>query len=170
MGLFKSGFFTAQWSLPAYVGVALLAPIGGYGGWWAAQAHLAVEFDLLGVIPGQAMLFVSSLIQALGYAAIVMLMCRAPWLALVRAPFAAAGKMALTNYLGCSLVGVLVFYGPPGLGHIGELTRLEQVQFVGWTWLVILIVSPIWLRFFRFGPFEWLWRTLTYGRAQPLRR
>jgi len=41
MGLFKSGFFTAQWSLPAYVGVALLAPIGGYGGWWAAQAHLA---------------------------------------------------------------------------------------------------------------------------------
>jgi len=170
MGLYKSGFFTARWPLAAYLGVALLAPIGAVASWWSARDAIAVQFDLIGVIPGQAVLFTSSLVQAFGYAAIVMLACRVSWLALARAPFAAAGRMALTNYLACSLVGALVFYGPPGLGHIGALSRLEQVQFVGWTWLVILVASSMWLSVFRFGPCEWLWRTVTYQRPQALRR
>lgn len=170
MGLYKSGFFTARWPLTAYLGVALLAPIGAVASWWSARAAIAVQFDLIGVIPGQAVLYTFSLVQAFGYAAVVMVMCRVPWLALARAPFAAAGRMALTNYLACSLVGALVFYGPPGLGHIGALSRLEQVQFVGWTWVVILVASSMWLSVFRFGPCEWLWRTVTYQRPQALRR
>lgn len=171
MALVKTEFLTGGWSAARYALVALLAPLGALASWSAAQMQIAAGFDLLGVLPAQALLFLVSLPQALGYAALVMLACKTPRLGWARAPFAAVGRMALTGYLGCTLLGWLVFYGPPGLGRLGELTRLEQVGFVLWTWLGMLLVAPLWLRYHAFGPFEWAWRSLTYRRRQPwLRR
>jgi len=84
-------------------------------------------------------------------------------------PLGAVGRTALSNYLAQSLFGVLLFY-PYGLGLFG------RVGF-GWTLLLAvtvygaqLLVSSWWLRHFRFGPAEWVWRSLTYGTPQPLRR
>ncbi|MEO1136007.1 MAG: DUF418 domain-containing protein, partial [Pseudomonadota bacterium] len=76
--------------------------------------------------------------------------------------------MALSNYLLSTIIGVGIFYGPPGLGKIGTVSFEGLAMTVGAVWLFILAWSPIWLMVFRFGPFEWLWRTLTYGRLQPL--
>jgi len=92
-------------------------------------------------------------------------MARAPWLRLIRLPFAAAGRMAFTNYL--SQTAVMVFLGV-GLGLYGTLERVEQVQIVVLVWIAQLIISPLWLSVFRFGPAEWLWRSLSYGKLQPL--
>jgi uncharacterized protein len=83
-------------------------------------------------------------------------------------PLAAVGRMALTNYLTHSIVCTLIFYGY-GLGYFG---KIGPAQGIGLTVLIYSLQIPFsnwWLGRFRFGPAEWLWRTLTYGKAQPMR-
>lgn len=81
----------------------------------------------------------------------------------------AAGRAAFTNYLGTSMVMAVVFHGW-GLGLFGMLDRPELYGVVACAWLVMLAWSKPWLDRFRYGPLEWLWRCLTYGRLFPLRR
>jgi uncharacterized protein len=77
--------------------------------------------------------------------------------------------MALTNYLFHSVVASVLFLGS-GFALAGRFDYAAQLPIVVAIWIVQVIVSPIWLRSFRFGPAEWLWRTLTYGRVQPMRQ
>ena len=73
------------------------------------------------------------------------------------------GRMALTNYIGQSVIGALLFYGIGlGLGASFGLVQTELV--VAGVYLFQMAFSRVWLRFFRFGPLEWIWRMLTYGR------
>jgi len=82
---------------------------------------------------------------------------------------APAGKMALTNYLMQSLIGSLVFYGY-GLGMWQQWGRAELALFVVSVFIAQVICSHVWLRYFRYGPMEWLWRSLTYWTLPPMRR
>ncbi len=83
--------------------------------------------------------------------------------------FAKPGKMACTNYLGQSFFGILIFYGAwMGLGRNASLALTELIA-LG-VYLFQAGFSYIWLKFFRFGPVEWIWRMLTYKRWFPLRR
>ena len=169
MALYKIGFLTLKWASRTYLLVGLItASLGAAGSFWAAQHAIDTEFDILKSYSGQAALYWASLIQSFGYAALVMWLCTIPWLKLLRAPFAAAGRMALSNYLASTFIGVAIYYGPPGMGKIGTAPYADLAATVGFTWLFILIWSPIWMALFRFGPFEWLWRSLTYWRPQPL--
>jgi uncharacterized protein len=81
----------------------------------------------------------------------------------------AAGRAAFTNYLGTSIVMLLVFQGW-GLGLFGKLGRIELYGVVALTCVLMLVWSKPWLERFRYGPLEWLWRCLTYGKLFPLRR
>ena len=81
----------------------------------------------------------------------------------------AAGRMAFSNYLGTSIVMLFVFHGW-ALGLYGKLHRIELFGVVLLTWTVMLLVSKPWLEHFRYGPLEWLWRCLTYGKLFPLQR
>lgn len=73
------------------------------------------------------------------------------------------GRMALTNYIGQSVIGALLFYGIGlGLGASFGLVYTELI--VAGVYLFQMAFSRVWLRFFRFGPLEWIWRMLTYGR------
>jgi len=83
--------------------------------------------------------------------------------------FAAPGRMALTHYLGQTLISVPVFYGI-GLGQAGEWSIQALLAFACAVYAFQVIFSPIWLRFFLYGPMEWIWRALTYGNAPQLRR
>jgi len=83
--------------------------------------------------------------------------------------FVAAGRMAFSNYLGTSIVMMFVFHGWAG-GLFGQLHRLELLGIVVAMWLVMLLWSKAWLSVFRFGPLEWVWRCLTYGKLFPIRR
>ena len=80
---------------------------------------------------------------------------------------AAVGRMALTNYLTHSLVALIIFVL---LGYWGQLARHELYYIVFAVWAVQIVLSPIWLKHFHFGPVEWLWRYLTYGQAPPFRK
>ncbi|MWV27267.1 DUF418 domain-containing protein [Aurantiacibacter rhizosphaerae] len=81
----------------------------------------------------------------------------------------AAGRVAFTNYIGTSVLMMLVFHPWAG-GLWGDLTRPQLYLVVLFGWAVMLAWSTPWLARFRYGPLEWLWRCLTYGRLFPLRR
>ena len=82
---------------------------------------------------------------------------------------AAVVRTALSNYLLQSLLGSLIFYGY-GLGFYGHATPPAQQAIVVAIWLCSLGLSIVWLQRFRFGPAEWLWRSLTYWRLQRFRQ
>jgi uncharacterized protein len=107
--------------------------------------------------------------MTLGHVGLIALLCRVPWLDNVSRVFAAVGQMALTNYLTQSLICLLIFTGT-GLAWYGQLARHELYYVVIAIWVLQLIWSPLWLNHFRHGPAEWLWRSATYWKWQPLRR
>jgi uncharacterized protein len=101
-------------------------------------------------------------------AGITLLFQREAWRRRLSA-FAPVGRMALTNYLLQSVLGTLLFYGF-GLGLIGKLGSAAQLAVALGIFAVQAVLSRLWLARFRFGPAEWLTRSLTYGKAQPMRR
>ena len=170
MALFKLGVFSAQRSGRFYgaliaVAVLLAVPVESYGvvldfryGWapWSFfQGKLFNYWPSIGV--------------SLGYIGLVMLASRTAALRGATRPFAAVGQMALSNYLLQTVICTTIFYGH-GFGLFGSVERLGQFGVVVAVSLVQLVWSPLWLQRFRFGPAEWVWRSLTYGARQPLRR
>jgi uncharacterized protein len=169
MALFKSGFLLARWGVGMYGGLAALClSVGLPALWWASTRVVQSDFahDTLWIV-GTINAF-ASLIVAFGYASLVMLISKLKLLELVRLPFAAAGRMAFTNYLTQTFVMVSLSTGVFGAPLYGAIERHEIVYIVLTVWLVQLIISPLWLLVFRFGPFEWLWRSLSYGKLQPI--
>jgi uncharacterized protein len=110
-----------------------------------------------------------SLLVSLGYIGLVLLLSKWPLLSPVTNIFSAVGRMALTNYLLQTIICTTIFYGH-GLGLFGRIERSQQLLIVGGVWLFQLFISPLWLRHYRFGPAEWLWRSLTYWQPQPIRK
>lgn len=105
---------------------------------------------------------------ALAYmAALTLLLERPAWKARF-APVGNAGRMAITNYLLQSTVATLLFYGY-GLGLFGMGTFAGMLIALT-IWLVQVGFSTWWLKRFRFGPVEWLWRVITYWKGQPMRK
>ena len=112
--------------------------------------------------------YVGSIGIALAYCAGVMLLVRSSALRGLVRRLGSAGQMAFTNYLLQTVICTLIFYGH-GLGYFGQAERWQQALVVLGVWAVMLVLSPWWLARFRFGPMEWLWRSLTYWRRQPMR-
>lgn len=83
--------------------------------------------------------------------------------------FAAVGRTAFSNYLLHTAIATSIFYGH-GLGLFGHVTRIEQLGIVLAIWAIQIPLSVVWLRYFRYGPVEWIWRILTYKRRERLRR
>jgi uncharacterized protein len=137
---------------------------------FSAAVLNAHEFDPLfvarvGGIPN----YIGSILVAFGHIAAVILVVRhGVFRALVRR-FVAVGRMALSNYLMHSVVLTTIFYGY-GLSLYAEVPRFWQQGFVVGLVALQLLISPWWLERFNFGPVEWLWRSLTYGQRQPMRR
>jgi uncharacterized protein len=111
---------------------------------------------------------IGSALMCLGYAAWIVRGLQSPhWQRLLRW-LAPAGRMALSNYLLQSLVCTWVFYGY-GLGYFEQLPRAWQVPFAVLLFAAQVSLSHAWLRRYRFGPMEWLWRSATYLKPQPMR-
>jgi uncharacterized protein len=87
----------------------------------------------------------------------------------LRRALAAVGQTAFSNYLLHSIVASVLFLGW-GFGLAGRLDYAEQLGVVVAIWAVQIALSPLWLAHYRFGPAEWLWRSLTYWQRQPMRR
>ena len=105
----------------------------------------------------------------MGHVALIMLFCKINVLAWLKAALAAVGKMALTNYVMHSIFAMIIFTGV-GFGLFGALKRHELLYVVLSIWIFQLIISPIWLRYYQFGPLEWIWRNLSYMKRHPLKK
>ncbi len=99
-------------------------------------------------------------------AAILLLIQREGWQKRL-APLAAVGRMALSNYLLQSVICTTIFYSY-GLGLYGRVGPAVGVGLTVVIFLIQIILSVWWLRRFQFGPMEWVWRSLTYRKRQPM--
>lgn len=111
--------------------------------------------------------YIGSLFIAFGFICLIMLLVKSTGFLTIKNRLAAAGQMALSNYLMQSLICVLLFYG---FNLFGSIERTWQAAIVLVIWLVQLVGSLNWLQKYHFGPFEWAWRSLTYWERQKLKR
>jgi uncharacterized protein len=105
----------------------------------------------------------------LGYLSLIILVFRMAIFSRIGDWMQAAGRMALTNYLMQSILAAFLLYGF-GLGQFNQLRRLDLVAVIIAVWILQVAYSVFWMKRFHYGPFEWLWRSLTYWQAQPLRK
>jgi uncharacterized protein len=136
-----------------------------YGAYRNFEENWSVDYSMF---QGTQFNYWGSILVSLGYIGLVMLVCKHTQILAKLNPLAAVGRMALTNYLTQTFLCTLIFYGH-GLGFFDSVSRLGQLSVVVAIWALQLILSPLWLKHFRFGPFEWLWRSLSYWRIQPMR-
>jgi uncharacterized protein len=112
---------------------------------------------------------VAILAMASAYVAALALLMQSPKWQRRLILLAPAGQMALTTYLSQSVIMTFLFYGW-GLGLIGTCGPATCIAMTVAVFAVQLALARVWLARFRFGPMEWVWRTITYGKAPPLRR
>jgi uncharacterized protein len=170
MSLYKFGFLDGRRSERAYLLTAALCLPIGLGLAWVGITELErIRFG----IPRRAVVdvwnYVGAVLASVGYAATLILVVKRRALSGLRRALAAVGQMALTNYLTHSIVTSFLFLGW-GLGLAGRYDYAGQLVIVLIIWAVQLVVSPVWLRHYQFGPAEWCWRSLTYWKAQPMLR
>jgi uncharacterized protein len=171
MALYRSGVLRGAADDRTYTrmirwGFGLGIPLAALSLWVRYAADWDATFVLgAGAIPNLA----ATVAMSLGYAGLIMRWCRATSGSGLQGRLAAVGQTALSNYIFQSVAATLVFYSY-GLGWFGSVSRPGQMAVVVVIWTIQLIASPWWIARFRFGPLEWLWRTLTYLRPQPIRR
>jgi len=170
MALLKWGVLSASRSRRFYLTSMLVGFLVGYplillGVYRNFAAGWSLEYSMF---YGPQLNYWGSILVAFGYVCMVMLLARAARPGTLTRALAATGRMAFTNYIMQTLLCTTVFYGH-GLGLYARMERTEQILVVFSIWVLQLIVSPIWLKHFRFGPLEWLWRSLTYRSRQPMR-
>jgi uncharacterized protein len=168
MAGYRSGFLTGEWSRRRYrrIALATLASGGlvtlGLGLWVIASHFYVITIFFAFVTLGGPI----QVAMAAGYAALIMLLLRPG--GAITARLAAVGRAAFSNYLGTSLIAASLFYGPGG--WFGQLSRAQAWLVVPLVWLAMLAWSKPWLDRFRYGPFEWAWRSLARGRVESIRK
>jgi len=148
--------------LAAMAGERVLAATYGYAIFREQQAETDIQ------LAGDLLFTFGASVLALGYAATLILAAQTPRGKAVLMPLAAVGRLALTVYLTQTLMFTTLFYGY----GFGQVFRLGPATVTAWAVVIFamqIVVCQWWLKYFRFGPVEWLWRSLTYLKWQPLR-
>lgn len=168
MALFKGGVLTLRRRAALYWAMM----VSGYAVGIAVNIAevrwiMAHEFSAVAFVQVAPSYDLGRLCMALGHVGALLLFVRSGALGWLRRSLAAVGQMAVTNYLTHSLLALIVFIL---LGQFGQWERHQLYYYVLAIWVAQLILSPLWLRHFRFGPVEWLWRWLTYLKRPSMRR
>ncbi|MBK6382449.1 MAG: DUF418 domain-containing protein [Chitinophagaceae bacterium] len=172
MAFFKMGILTGQANIKVYWGMCIIGLGAGLTlSYFRLQPLIAAQFNWYEYTKNISFSFyeLSRTFRSIGILGLLMLLYKSglfKWLFALLRP---VGQMAFTNYLMQSLLCGLFFYGI-GFGMYGKLERHEVYYVVGAVWLVQIIYSNIWLHYFRFGPMEWAWRSLTYWKKQPMKK
>ncbi len=169
MALFRSGVLTLRAPQSTYVALAVAGyciglPIAA----WETTALIATDFDPILKARNLIHYDLRRIAVGLGHLGTILLLCRALPASGFVTRIAAVGRMALSNYLGQSILCGLLF-STIGLGWYGRFTGYYLYIVVAGVWTLQILFSHWWLTRFRFGPFEWIWRSLTYGKRQALR-
>ena len=167
-GLYRIGFMhggmpAKTYRMTAIIGLGIGLPLAAAGVIVTALNDYSREVAFVGQIPNT----LGTIPASLGYMSLIILWNNQGdnWL---KRRLRAVGRMALTNYLTQTILGVLIL--TVLLGDVGGVNRAAIFIFVFSVWTLQLWWSQAWLSRFLFGPAEWLWRVTTYRTGQPLRR
>jgi uncharacterized protein len=172
MAFYKIGMLQGEYPMKTYLIMAILGlGVGLYLSYVRLAPHIQYQFNQFDITKNTSFAFyeISRSIRAIGIFGLIMTVYKTGlfnWLFNLVRP---VGQMAFTNYLMQSVACGLIFYGF-GFGLFGKLQRYEIYFVVAAVWAFQIIASNIWLRYYRFGPMEWLWRSLTYWKMQPFRK
>ena len=168
--MYRRGWLTGEASTATYVkmivigfGVGLGLRIYWYYQFW--QQDFAMDYAMINLVALQPV----RLLIAVGVIGVVQLFARSAYGQMIKSSIAAVGQMALTNYISHSVFFALVFYGF-GLGLYNSMTGWQVIGLGLLIFATQMAASSIWLHYYRFGPIEWLWRSLTYGKRQAMVR
>jgi uncharacterized protein len=179
LALYQWGFLSGRWTNRDYakviaIGYGIGLPLAAYSFYhsYLYNPNLETSLRRLELVPIEWVRLIypfQRILIVMAHVAAIVLLYKAKYVQTLFRCLEAVGQMALTNYIMQSVICTLFFFGY-GLNYYGEL-EFYQIYFVVLAiWIVQLIASPIWLRFFRFGPLEWVWRSLTYWKLQPFVR
>jgi uncharacterized protein len=179
VALYRWGFFTGDWPNRYYwrtllIGYGIGLPLVIYSVYhsYLHSPNIEAVFRRLKAEPIQWVGLIypfQRILLVMAHSAALILLYKAGVMAKLFRCLEAVGQMAFTNYILHSVICTLFFFGY-GLNYYAEL-ELYQLYFVVLAiWAFQLVFSPLWLRYFYFGPLEWLWRCLTYWKIQPFRR
>ncbi|MXY47516.1 MAG: DUF418 domain-containing protein, partial [Chloroflexi bacterium] len=167
-GLYRTGFMNGGLPAKTYrtvvvIGLGVGLPLATLGVVITAISDYSREVAFIGQIPNT----LGTIPASLGYMALIILWNNGAdnWL---KRRLCAAGRMALTNYLTQTVMGVLAL--SILLGDVDSVTRAPVLLFAFMVWALQLWWSQAWLSRFLYGPAEWVWRVATYRKIQPLRR
>lgn len=170
IALFRWGFLTGEKPNSFYL---LMVGIGYVVGlainYFELRIILDDNFSFLSFRKSEVTYYWGRIFIAMGHVGLIMLFCKSGILEWLKSALASVGKMALTNYMMHSVICMFVFTGV-GFGLFGQLQRYELLYVVFSIWIFQLILSPIWLRYFHYGPMEWLWRNLSYLKVHAIRK
>lgn len=170
IAVFKSGFLTGDsptwlYAAIAVIGIGLAFTLNYIG--LKEMYHARFDHVKLTESAPFEIYQIRRFFQTMGYLSLFILLYKLAPLRAVFHVLAPVGQMAFTNYLSQSIITSIFFYG---MGWFGLLQRYQIYEVVAAIWIFQIIFSTIWLKYFLFGPFEWVWRSLTYLKAQPIKR
>jgi uncharacterized protein len=168
MGLTRMGILTGEKPTRFYIKAAIILlgigiPLTGFG-----YVFTESTFDLVPGFMWQSIAQPVGVPLALGYAALVIALSKWSPARIICIPLAAVGRMALTNYFLQTILCTTFFYGY-GLGNFATIPYPQLLLVILSVWTINFTFSILWLHFFTMGPFEWLWRVLTYRQIVPIR-
>tara|TARA_R110002072_G_scaffold42064_12_gene118106 strand:- start:49099 stop:50250 length:1152 start_codon:yes stop_codon:yes gene_type:complete len=168
MGLTRMGILTGERPLAFYVKAAII--LLGIGIPLTGLAYVNIEhtFDLVPGFIWQSVAQPIGVPLGLGYAALVIALSKCASARLICIPLAAVGRMALTNYFLQTILCTTFFYGY-GFGHYASIDFPRLWLVIAVVWSINILFSMLWLRFFTMGPFEWIWRVMTYRKLVAIR-
>jgi uncharacterized protein len=179
VALYQWGFLSGQWSNRAYgivmavgYGIGLPLVIYSFYDGYLHNPNLEATLARMEIVPIQWVRLVypfQRILLVMAHVAALVLLYKSGIAQGFFRRLQAVGQMAFTNYIMHSVICTLFFFGY-GLNFYAALEYYQIYLFVLAIWVVQLIVSPLWLRFFLFGPLEWMWRSLTYWKLQPFLR
>jgi uncharacterized protein len=170
MALFKNGFITGDAKTSTYVITAVLGVgIGLWLNYIDVKTMYKLEFDWVKFTEQSkfGLYEVRRVFQTIGYASVLILLYKTVIGKNIMHIFKPVGQMAFTNYLSQSIITSIIFYG---FGLYATLQRYQLYYIVIGIWIFQIVFSTIWLKYFSIGPLEWIWRSLTYWKKQPLKR
>ncbi|MHA4844042.1 DUF418 domain-containing protein [Flavitalea antarctica] len=172
MALFKWGVLTGQRSTKFYLLMSLIGySVGLTLSYLILRASVDVKFDRSYLADKLLFDFYDEkrLFLCLGHIGLIMVIYKLRIMNWLFGLLACVGQMAFSNYLMQSIICTLIFNGY-GLRWFDAMERYQIYIVVAGIWIFQIIFSSIWLKYYRFGPFEWLWRSLTYWKRQPFSR
>ncbi len=170
MALYKLKVLTASRSSKYYITYLIIGFLIGYflvitGMIKNFNAGFTMEYSMFG---GKLYNYWGSIFVSFGYIGLIMLFCKSNLFSGFKKLLAAVGRMAFTNYILQTLICTIIFYGH-GFGFYGKVERGGLILIVFGVWVLLVMFSYFWLKYFRYGPLEWLWRSLSYRGFQPIK-